>query len=72
MCHLDTQNSLEPLQILGYSNIFLKWVKFVFFFVVLTVLQRKVFRMVARDGSAKPVADIFRIQGVFSASIFSG
>ena len=31
MCHLDTQNSLEPLQILGCGNIFLKWVKFAFF-----------------------------------------
>jgi hypothetical protein len=46
--------------------------KICFFFVVLTVLQRKAFRMVARDGSAKPVADIFRIQGLISASIFSG
>ena len=71
MCHLDTQNSLKPLQILGYSNIFFKWVKFAFF-VVQTMLQRKAFRMVARDGSAKPVDDIFRIQGLISATKFSG
>ena len=36
------------------------------------MLQRKAFRMVARDGSAKPVDGIFRIQGLISATKFSG
>ena len=32
----------------------------IYFFVVLTVLQRKAFRTITKDGSAKPVNNIFR------------